>query len=110
VEISDTGALKAAGAYAPVQAAARLRAMSEREEDVREELRSLADALEGVMGRLMAIHGALPVPPDQPVMLLGEADYDAATEIRTAIECVNGDHLGPAISAIRKAAAYQPPS
>lgn len=84
--------------------------MSEREDDVREKLRSLAAELEAVMDRLMEVHGALPVSPDQPVMLLGEADYDAATEIRTAIECVNGDHLGPAVAAIRKAASYQLPS
>ncbi|MFL6192700.1 MAG: hypothetical protein ACJ75H_00905 [Thermoanaerobaculia bacterium] len=89
--------------------------MSEREEEkadasqARRELRSLADELEAVMNRLMSIHAALPVPPEQALMLVGEADYDVPTELRTAIECVNGDHLGPAIQAIRKAAAYQPP-
>lgn len=91
--------------------------MSEREEEraspdaseARQELRSIADELEAVMDRLMSIHAALPVPPDQAVMLVGEADYDVPTELRTEIECVNGDHLGPAIQAIRQAAAYQPP-
>jgi hypothetical protein len=41
-------------------------------------------------------------------MLLGEAEPDIATELRSAIECVIPDQLEPAIRTLREAADYHP--
>jgi hypothetical protein len=40
-------------------------------------------------------------------MLVGEAEMDVATEMRSVIECVLNDSLGPAIRDLRSAAAYK---
>lgn len=41
-------------------------------------------------------------------MLLGEAEPDVATEVRSVIECVLADRIEPAIQALAGAAAYKP--
>jgi hypothetical protein len=78
------------------------------EEAAREELRAIARELEEIGGRLDEIHDELPVPPNVTGMLLEEEEMDAATEMRSAIECVLQDNLRPAIRDLRAAADYQP--
>ena len=41
-------------------------------------------------------------------MLIGEAEMDFATEVRSVIECVLTDSLGPAIRDLAAAASCQP--
>jgi len=78
------------------------------EEFVQAELGSMAERWEQDMNRLRQIHAGLPVSPREEAMLLGEADPDIATEVRSAIECVIPDRLEPAIQALREAASYRP--
>jgi hypothetical protein len=42
------------------------------------------------------------------MMLLGEDEMDVSTEIRSVIECVLADSIGPAVRDLRAAAAYKP--
>lgn len=78
-------------------------------EDVAQaEIRQMADRWEWDLERLQKIHASLPVSSREEVMLLGEADPDVATEVRSAIECVIPDRLAPAIRTLREAADYHP--
>lgn len=78
-------------------------------EDVAQaEIRQMADRWEWDLERLRKIHGSLPVSSREEVMLLGEAEPDIATELRSAIECVIPDQLEPAIRTLREAADYHP--
>jgi hypothetical protein len=61
------------------------------------QLQEIAAELEAAQARLRAVHASLPVSPLEPVMLVGEEELDAATEMRSVIECVLNDSLGPAI-------------
>jgi len=78
------------------------------EDVVQAELSGMADRWEQDMNRLRKIHAGLPVSPREEAMLLGEADPDVATELRSAIECVIPDCLEPAIRTLREAADYRP--
>ena len=78
------------------------------EDVVQAELSGMADRWEQDMNRLRKIHAGLPVSPREEAMLLGEADPDVATELRSAIECVIPDRLEPAIRTLREAADYRP--
>ena len=78
------------------------------EDVVQAELGSMAERWEQDMKRLRQIHAGLPVSPGEEAMLLGEADADVATELRSAIECVIPDRLEPAIRTLRQAAGYRP--
>lgn len=73
------------------------------------QLRDIAERWEQDADRLRKIQGSLPVSPREEVMLLGEAEPDVATEVRSAIECVIADQLEPAIRTLRAAADYQGP-
>jgi hypothetical protein len=81
--------------------------MPEAENVAQDELREIADRWEQDLERLRKIHAGLPVSPREEVMLLGEADADVSTEVRSAIECVIPDRLEPAIRTLREAAAYR---
>jgi hypothetical protein len=72
------------------------------------ELREIVEALDEVRARLEAIHGKLPVAPDETAMLAGEQEMDVATEVRSVIECVLHDSLEPALRDLAVAAAYRP--
>jgi hypothetical protein len=82
--------------------------MVEAEEKAQSELRGIADRWERDVRRLREIHAGLPVSAREEVMLLGEADADVSTEVRSAIECVIPDRLEPAIQTLREAASYRP--
>lgn len=92
-----------------------LTAMTKREPPTQEaearaqaELQKIVRDLEAIRTRLMAIHGSLPVPPTEGMMLLGEEEMDVSMEIRVIIECVIDDSIRPAIRDLGTAAAYQP--
>jgi len=82
--------------------------VSDVEEAARAELRAIVELLDGVRGRLEDLHGRLPVPVDEMAMLLGEAEMDFPTEVRSVIECVLNDNLRPMIRDLAAAASYQP--
>ncbi|HEV2851315.1 MAG TPA: hypothetical protein VHC97_00770 [Thermoanaerobaculia bacterium] len=73
------------------------------------DLHKVIDELESVRLRLEFIREYLPVPPDEALMLVGEADMDEATEIRSVVECVLNDSLYPAIRDLQVVAALWPP-
>lgn len=78
------------------------------EEVAQAELREIAQGWERDVDRMRRIQRSLPVSPREEVMLLGEAEPDVATEVRSAIECVIADQLQPAIRILREAADYRP--
>jgi len=82
--------------------------VSDVEEAARAELRAIVELLDGVRGRLVDLHGRLPVPVDEMAMLVGEAEMDFPTEVRSVIECVLNDNLRPMIRDLAAAASYQP--
>lgn len=82
--------------------------MREAEDIAQAELREIAAGWELDIERLRRVHASLPVSAREEVMLLGEADPDVSTEVRSAIECVIPDRLEPAIRTLREAASYRP--
>lgn len=79
-----------------------------REDEAQETLRKTVAKMKDVRDLLRRIYAAVPVSPREEVMLLGEAEPDVATEVRSAIECVLEDRLEPAIQTLAEAAAYRP--
>jgi len=69
----------------------------------------IAAELEALAGKLQDLHDGIPVSPREDVMLLGEEDLDVATALRSTSDCVLADHPKPAITELRKWAAYEPP-
>lgn len=78
------------------------------EEAAREQLRAIARELETLGGKLREVYDRLPVPPNVTGMLLEEEEMDAATEMRSVIECVLEDCFRPAIRDLRAAADFRP--
>jgi hypothetical protein len=79
-----------------------------REEKAQAKLRKTVAKMEDVRDLLRRIQAEVPVSPREEVMLLGEAEPDVATEVRSVIECVLADRIEPAIQALAEAAAYRP--
>lgn len=65
------------------------------------ELRKIAEVLKVTRERLRAVQESLPVASDQ-----GEDEMDTATELRSVIDCVLVDSIGPALRDLLAAAAY----
>lgn len=82
--------------------------MSDAENVAQAKLREIAAGWERDVDRLRKVHESLPVSPREEAMLLGEAEADVSTEVRSAIECVIPDRLEPAIRTLREAAGYRP--
>jgi hypothetical protein len=82
--------------------------MTETEAAAQQALREIVARLETLRARLLSIHASLPVPPQETAMLLGEAEMDVATEVRSVIECVLKDSVQPAIRELQAAASYRP--
>ena len=80
-------------------------------EDVAAQARAqeITAELEALVTKLQELHDGIPVTPLEPVMLVGEADMDFATALRSTIECLLADRLKPALVELRKWAAYRPP-
>ena len=79
-----------------------------REEKAQAKLRKTVAKMKDVRDLLRRIQEEVPVSPREEVMLLGEAEPDVATEVRSVIECVLADRIEPAIQALAEAAAYRP--
>lgn len=79
-----------------------------REDKAQTKLRGIVAKMEKIRDLLRRIHADVPVSPREEVMLLGEAEPDVATEVRSVIECVLADRVEPAIEALAGAAAYRP--
>jgi hypothetical protein len=79
-----------------------------REEKAQAKLRKTVARMEAVRDLLRRIYENVPASPREEVMLLGEAEPDVATEVRSVIECVLADRIEPAIQALAEAAAYRP--
>jgi hypothetical protein len=82
--------------------------MSERENStpdleaaVREQLLPTISGLKVVQERLRVLQESLPVVPDP-----GDEEMDAVTELRSVIDCVLLDSIGPAIRDLQTVAAY----
>jgi hypothetical protein len=84
------------------------RKAAKEERRARRELRSVARELTAIHYRLLGIPASLP-PRDDEVATGGDMDpaYDAATEMRLAIQCVLRDNLQPAIASLRAAARFK---
>jgi hypothetical protein len=82
---------------------------AEEEKPARKELRSIARELRGLHFRLLGIAASLPAREEE---LPRESDldpkeYNAATEMRLAIQCVLRDQIEPAITSLRDAAKFR---
>jgi hypothetical protein len=73
---------------------------------IQEELREVLPGLKGIERRLRAIHGRLPAPSDAEKEQEAEDEEDVSTEIRSVIECVLTDSLGPAIRDLETVSRY----
>ena len=79
-----------------------------REDRAQAKLRKTVARMEAVRELLRRIHADVPASPREEAMLLGEAEPDVATEVRSVIECVLADQIEPAIQALAGAADYRP--
>jgi len=73
---------------------------------IQEELREVLPDLKGIERRLKAIHQRLPGPSNMEIEQEAEDEEDVSTEIRSVIECVLTDSLGPAIRDLETASRY----
>ena len=73
---------------------------------IQEELREVLPDLKGIDRRLRAIHGRLPAPAHAEMEPEAEGEEDVSTEIRSVIECVLTDSLGPAIRDLETVSRY----
>lgn len=81
---------------------------SEAEAAAQAQLKEIAEELKAIEKRLREIHKSL-APPETArpgAAAESEADNDISTEIRSVIECVLTDSLGPATRDLRAAARY----
>lgn len=67
----------------------------------------IARDLDSLRRRLEDVHQSLPIAGNEALMLLGEADIDVATELRSVIECVLNDSIRPAIRDLQAVAEYR---
>ncbi len=81
--------------------------MTQEEAEAQAELRRVVEELKGIRARLRAIAGGLPVSPEELSMPIGEEDPDVSTEVRSIIECVLADQIGPAVRDLGSAVEYR---
>jgi hypothetical protein len=65
------------------------------------ELRKIAEDLKVIRERLKVVQEGLPVAPDR-----GDDEMDTVTELRSVIDCVLVDSIGPALRDLLAAAAF----
>jgi hypothetical protein len=75
--------------------------MSADQKAAQEQLREIVRELEGSRYRLIGVRESLPASVAEAVRLADVEVVDLATEIRTVIQCVLNDSLGPAIEDLR---------
>jgi superfamily II RNA helicase len=76
------------------------------EATAQEGLREIVAELKKIERRLRAIHQSLPVLAEVETAPEVEDDKDVSTEIRSVIECVLTDSLGPAARDLETASCY----
>jgi hypothetical protein len=79
--------------------------MTREEEEAQAELRRIVEALKKVRSQLRDIAAALPSTLEEA--MYAEEDPDVATEVRSIIECVLTDQIGPAVRDLAAAAEYR---
>ncbi len=82
--------------------------MTEAEAAAQAELRQAVEDLDAIRSRLATLHESLPESPEEAAMLLGEEEMDISAEVRSVIECVLADMIGPALRDLAAAASYRP--
>jgi hypothetical protein len=70
------------------------------ERAAKEEIRDVVRSLEALRFRLVGVRASLPAPTDE--------ETDPAADLRTVIDCVLADSLGPAIRDLNKAMGERP--
>jgi hypothetical protein len=75
--------------------------MSADQKAAQEQLREIVRELEGSRYRLIGVRESLPASVAEAVRLAEVEESDPTTEIRTVIQCVLNDSLGPAIEDLR---------
>ena len=81
--------------------------MSDKVADAQERILQVVKVLKASQTLLDGIHTGLPVSAREERMLEGDEDPDEPTEMRSVIECVLADCLGPAIRDLTSAARYR---
>lgn len=108
----SNGAASAGRAEASLEETRRLLSeielLADDEAAAQDELLKLAAELEIIRQKALALCESLPVPSNEDLMLLGEADMDFSTEVRSVIPCVVHDMIEPAIRSFQGAAEYRP--
>ena len=79
--------------------------LADAEAATQDELLKLAAELEIIRQKALALCESLPVPPNEDLMLLREADMDFSTEVRSVVRCVVHDMIEPAIRSFQGAAS-----
>jgi hypothetical protein len=79
--------------------------MTREEQEAQAELRQVLEELRKVRSRLRDIAASLPGSPEEA--MYAEEDPDVATEVRSIIECVLTDQIGPAVRDLAAAAEYR---
>lgn len=72
------------------------------EKAAQEEIHDVIRSLEALRFRLVGVRASLPASGDE------DKEADGATDLRTVIDCVLADSLGPAIRDLNKAMAKRP--
>jgi len=80
--------------------------MSDVERAARTAIERIVEGLKACSDELAAVRSSLPASEREDVMYAGEEEWDFPTEVRSVIECVLADWLGPAIRDLRDAAVY----
>jgi hypothetical protein len=75
--------------------------MSAEQKAAQEQLREIVRDLEGNRFRLIGVRESLPASVAERVRFAEVEEADPTTEIRTVIQCVLKDSLGPAIEDLR---------
>jgi hypothetical protein len=87
--------------YSPGIMSKREDSIPDIEAAVREQLLPAIAELKVTQEKLRVLQESLPVTPDR-----GEEDMDVVTELRSVIDCVLLDSVGPAIRDLLEVAAY----
>src|SRR5258708_2957654 len=81
--------------------------MTKGEAEAQAELRRVVEELKGIRTRLRDVAAALPRSLEEELGYGEEESPDAATEVRSIIECVLTDQIDPAMRDLAAAAEYQ---
>ena len=81
--------------------------MTDKEAEIRKELRQMVNDLEAIRAHLQEVVATL-VAAGEDTVFEGDDEPDVATEVRSVVECVLADQIGPAIRDLTTAVEYRP--